>query len=392
MSQQSLKQTLKFKFTEASVLAVSIPDKRERTYTDAHTQGLALRVLNTGIRTYYARLWNPRTKTTRRIKIGDASVVSLRYARDTVCDLRQAQEERRHRPAERVCVLSDVFEAFIVERRARGCTEGYIGQNQRAWQQVPSELRGRELDEIVANDLDQPILALRKTHPGSAQHLRRLLKGLWRLSMINRWCKYNATLDLPTSATPPRRERLSDDDLHTLLEGARRDAHNNGASDDCGAVIARRAAMLMLLAATGQRMNEVRTLLWSDITDEAIVFRAENRKQAKDHTVYRNDLADEAISILKTHRDDISPCAELLPAFGRHEAYNYSKRLSARLGITHVYPHLLRKTLISRLLSKGVPVHVVQQVSGHADASILLKHYAIAREDEAQAAVKALRF
>lgn len=151
MSQQSLKQPLKFKFTEASVLAVSIPEKRERTYTDAHTQGLALRVLNTSIRTYYARLWNPRTKTTSCIKIGDASVVSLRYARDMVCDLRQAQEERRHRPAERVCVLSDVFEAFIVERRARGCTEGYIGQNQRAWQQVPSELRGRELDEIVAN-------------------------------------------------------------------------------------------------------------------------------------------------------------------------------------------------------------------------------------------------
>jgi hypothetical protein len=52
MSQQSLKQTLKFKFTEAFVLAVSIPDKRERTYTDAHTQGLALRVLNTGLIAY----------------------------------------------------------------------------------------------------------------------------------------------------------------------------------------------------------------------------------------------------------------------------------------------------------------------------------------------------
>ncbi|NRB19007.1 MAG: tyrosine-type recombinase/integrase [Rhodobacteraceae bacterium] len=65
--------------------------------------------------------------------------------------------------------------------------------------------------------------------------------------------------------------------------------------------------------------------------------------------------------------------------------------MSARLQVQHVYPHLLRKTLISRLLSESIPVHIVQQVSGHADASVLLRHYAIAREDEAQAAVQSLR-
>lgn len=54
--------------------------------------------------------------------------------------------------------------------------------------------------------------------------------------------------------------------------------------------------------------------------------------------------------------------------------------------------HQLRKAVISNLLSQGVPVHVVQQVSGHKDASILMKHYAISTENQTKEATQCISF
>ncbi len=373
MSKLSHKFTQDFVFTAAQPLSV-----REITYTASCTQGLTLRVLSSGQRSYYSRLWNSRTKRILRVKLGDAELISIKQAKAAVFRLRQElAAERINGPEQTVQCLSDAYQSFMEDLVSRRVSESYHRQNALAWKRVPSRLRKLELREITHSDLSLLIRNLYAELPGTAYSLRRLLRGIFRLAIINRRCTYDPSVSLPFTPIKARREVLSDADLSVLISIVRKDAKRHPA----------RSCLFLLLAATGQRTNEVRTLLWSDVRSDRIEFRAEHRKNKQSHTVYRNALADEALSLLDRGIGN----KPVFPKGGRAWMAAYGTRLQERTGIRFTM-HMLRKTLISRLLAQGTPVHIVAGISGHTDVATLMKHYAVSRDDELQAAVKALRF
>lgn len=348
----------KRKFTQTFINTAPLPEKRERTYTCAVTPGLTLRVLKTGQKTFYARLWNPRTKRISRVKLGDADVMSLAGARKAVQSLKQEAEERRHTAPVEIKDLAAVFAVFEQDMEARGVSTSYRKQIKYAWDAFPAGWKPKELDEITPAALSLFLRKLYADRPGTAYSCRRVLRGLWKLALTNRWCKHDSTIDLPKTTIAPRRDMLTEADLSCLLDTVRTDAAEHP----------ERSACFLLLAATGQRTSEVRNLFWCDIAEDRITFSAAHRKQRNEHTVYRNDLADEALALLPRGIGK----TRLFTKGGRGWMSSYAARLQQRTGIAF-HMHQLRKALISRLLSQGIPVHVVAGISGHKDVATLMR-------------------
>ena len=127
-------------------------------------------------------------------------------------------------------------------------------------------------------------------------------------------------------------------------------------------------------------------LRWEDIYEDRIVFPASIRKQRTTHTVWLNELAIEALSLLSKGKGQLFPMAH------RNWLSDFGKVQGKKAGVSGFGVHQLRKAVISNLLSKGIPIHVVQQISGHRDTTILLKHYAISTEEQTFEAAQHIEF
>ncbi|WP_171099571.1 tyrosine-type recombinase/integrase [Ruegeria sp. HKCCD7255] len=183
------------------------------------------------------------------------------------------------------------------------------------------------------SDLVAEIATERK---GTAFHVRRLLKAVYKIALINEWCSKDRTLTIEPVAIQPKRLLVSNEGIARVLEVARQHSDKH------------KVCALLLCAATGQRGSEIMKLHWENIREDSILFPAEIRKQRVEHTVWLNHLAREALSYLKKGTGPIFPMAHhnWLSDFGKVQG---RKAKVKGFGV-----HQLRKAVISNLLSQGV--------------------------------------
>lgn len=148
------------------------------------------------------------------------------------------------------------------------------------------------------------------------------------------------------------KEVFSDVDIERLKEG-------------CHSI--RDKAILYFLKSTGCRIGEVTNLNREDVD----MFRAECivlGKGNKQRTVYLDDVAVMFIKqYLESRKDDNE--ALFVGRRGTRLTTNGIRRMLKKLGestgVKHVHPHKFRRTEITNLVKKGMPIEQVRILAGH---------------------------
>ena len=136
-------------------------------------------------------------------------------------------------------------------------------------------------------------------------------------------------------------------------------------------------ALLYFLFATGCRIGEVVSLNRSDINigeSECIVYG----KGKKERTVF---MTDDALVVLREYlasRTDNYEPLFLNRLNRRLQAGGIRFRLhqlADKAGVENVHPHRFRRTLITFLLNRGMPIQEVMIIAGHSKADTTMRYY-----------------
>lgn len=139
----------------------------------------------------------------------------------------------------------------------------------------------------------------------------------------------------------------------------------------------RDAAIVSFLLATGCRISEVTALNRADVNldaGECIVLGKGN----KERTVFLDDVAVLTLrEYLSTRKDNCAALfigkrnERLLPGGVRAML----TKLSEVSGIENVHPHRFRRTMVTRLLNRGMPIQEVALIVGHEKVDTTMRYY-----------------
>lgn len=136
-------------------------------------------------------------------------------------------------------------------------------------------------------------------------------------------------------------------------------------------------AIIYFLLSTGCRISEMVALNRQDLDlqeGECVVYG----KGKKERTVF---LTEEAVLVLReylaTRTDQLEPlflnhCMKRLSAGGVRAMM---KKLSEDTGVENIHPHRFRRTMITIMLNRGMPIQEVMILAGHSKADTTMKYY-----------------
>lgn len=136
-------------------------------------------------------------------------------------------------------------------------------------------------------------------------------------------------------------------------------------------------AIVCFLLATGCRISEVTSLNRTDVdldNGECIVLGKGN----KERTVFLDEIS---VLTLREYLSQRNDSCEALFVGKRHERLQPGgvramlKKLSQISGIDNVHPHRFRRTMVTRLLNRGMPIQEVAVIVGHGDVSTTMEYY-----------------
>ena len=148
---------------------------------------------------------------------------------------------------------------------------------------------------------------------------------------------------------------------------------------------------------TGARVGEVIQLTWNDVEEESILFPK---------TICKRKLKSREIFISKTFYKSLmdwkedwalykgrKPLPEDYIFYGRFNGSHITSRsfmyaheeALERAEITKATTHSYRRTQLSQLHKKGVPLRVVQKLSGHRSLDTLQRYLEVSDEDKREA-------
>lgn len=139
----------------------------------------------------------------------------------------------------------------------------------------------------------------------------------------------------------------------------------------------RESALLNVLRSTGCRVSEISGMNVHDIdfsSGECVVLGKGNKERVvyldavtimllKEYLAQRND--DNAALFINNHGERLKPGG----------IRNILKRLSETAGVKNVHPHRFRRTLITNLLNRGMPMQEVAILAGHDNMDTTMHYY-----------------
>ena len=280
-----------------------------------------------------------------------------------------------------IVTLADAMERYLAASAARWkpTTSQTCGSYARA--RIIPALGQLDIATVARADIEDFMGSLAK-RPSMANRCGGLLSGFFR------WCEERELR--PEGSNPcagtrryrvrGRRRFLSDGEYRRLWRSLALIERHKPAQVAC----------IRLIALTGCRQSEIRTLRWADYRDGALHLRD---AKAGPRTAW---LGAEAIAVLETQQrlraaEPAHLRAEWVfpdrrdPRRARSKDLCAWRRIRAAAGIEDCRIHDLRHTYASHALMAGVPMPVVSRLLGHADIRMTMR-YAHVGDRETQAA------
>ncbi len=149
---------------------------------------------------------------------------------------------------------------------------------------------------------------------------------------------------------------------------------------------------------TAARISEALALRWADVNG-CLSYRAATTKTKRTRQVPIAPALREALNTYRAswaaeHGHEPAPTEALFPAAGsttspqsRQAADKALRQTCARLGLDGVSTHSFRRSLAQSAVGRGVPLHVVQKLTGHKSLGSL-GEYLSATDAEVLAAIE----
>lgn len=262
-------------------------------------------------------------------------------------------------------IFPDFYKIFIVAKKIEGMAESSIKEYHFCLKDF-FEHMDKRCEFITTNDIRIYLYNLQKSSNMSNRSLdnrRLVLNSFFNWCYLERYLPRNPCAPIkPIKYTTKPRHPLSEIEMEQL-----RDACSND----------RDKALVEFLYSTGCRVSEISKIKIRDVdfnTNEVVVFG----KGSKYRTVYINSRCEYRLKRYLKDRADNSPW--LFPI--SRAPYTSLKptgiwEILHKLGKTaeiarNVFPHLVRHTMATDGIKRGMPVEEMQQILGHVSMDTTL--------------------
>jgi len=276
--------------------------------------------------------------------------------------------------------LTEAAELFLTDCRVRGLAPKTLAFYDFQLHQAITWLTGQGIEvlgAVTVHHLRAYVLSLatRGLAPAS-QHA-----GARSLRCWLRWCEGEGLLPGKNPAARLRmpktsktmRPALSRDELIAIIHAAQRTQTPE-----------RDTAIVLVLVDSGLRASELCALTWADVNLISGRVFVRSGKGAKDRWVF---LGPTACGALAAYRETVTDSQPEDPVFSRSNnrfsggALNYDglkmllRRLGAAAGVPGCHAHSFRRAFAVAMLRDGADLVRLARILGHADLTMLQRHY-----------------
>lgn len=332
-------------------------DRGQRDHFDSHARGLALRVADSGLKTWCLFFTSPRDGRRTRSTIGRYPEITLAEARARALEARQhlsAGIDPRD-VAHGVMTVRQLVEAYLV-KRVRPRLRSAKAVHRRLFKNMLPVIGGLELGKLHKRDVKRALDPLvGRGAPSEAVKCFKDVRAALNWAVEEGYLDVNPLAGMKAPALERVRDRvLSDSEIRTVwnTEALRPDLRS----------------ILRLCLLTAQRVGEVAGMCADeiDLAARAWTIPGPRSKNKHSHIV---PLSAGALEILK---------AQMVPAAGADgrlfpdagDTSSIGKALQrANLGVAHFTAHDLRRTATSGMAELGVAPIVLAHVLHHISAT-----------------------
>jgi integrase len=197
----------------------------------------------------------------------------------------------------------------------------------------------------------------------TANRTASTLSYLYRWAMGQGFAEANPLIAIPKFSEQARERVLNNDELRLIW--------NTTEEDHYGAIV-------RLLVLTGQRADEIASLRWSEIGEDAITLPSSRTKNKRQHSI---PLSGPALDILKAQprrANEDGALRELVFGVGQRGFSGWSRckeRLDERIAQKNAMPllawrlHDIRRSVATGMADLGVQPHIIEAVLNHVSGS-----------------------
>jgi integrase len=352
-------------FTKAAVRKMCCPTgQAEKFFWDTDCRGLGIRALGSGRRSWIFQYRDQHGRT-RRIVLGDLSVVSLDHAREEArrkaASITHGANPSVERKAKRNAgTVLELIETYLSQAKARLRARSFR-ETERNLRKHAASLHHERVEAVRRRDISGVLERISESSgPIAANRVRAALSALWSWGLRTGRVDGDANPVTFTVQHPERtRERtLNDVEVRVIWNAT-----------DTGEDYARIVRLCLL---TGCRREEVAGLRWSEVLADRIAIGADRMKGRLPHEIPLVPMIEAALPPRPENADG--------SVFGRRgtgfSGFSDSKeKLDAKLKRSglNMQPwglHDLRRTFSTRLHDAGVDPIVIEALLAHKQQGV----------------------
>jgi integrase len=353
------------KLTTKNTPTLPLPaDKTDHIFWDDEVTGLGLRLRAGGSRNWVFQY--ALGEKQRRMSLGSAKAIKLPDARKTAEKLHakvKLGDDPAGQKAEKKARAADTFEA--IGQRFLAFQKDQLKPG--SYRQVERHMRhAKPLHRLQLAAIDRrtvaSLISALKDSSGAvtANRVGSTLSYFFTWAMGQGIVENNPLIGVSKFEEKARERVLSDAELRLIW--------NHAGDDHYGSIV-------KLLMLTAQRADEIASLRWSEIGDDAITLPSARTKNGRQHVVPLSGPALAIVQAQPRRASDDGSLRDLVFGLGHRGFSGWSRckeRLDERITkdrkgkpLPHWTTHDLRRTAATSMANLGVQPHIIEAVLNH---------------------------